>query len=122
MQHHLKLMSFALVVVSACAEQGTVSDQGLTAVAATNAAVAGDPAAYRWVPLPTLPGQSGEANDINEDNVIVGFSHYHPSLGNSGPQHAALWRDSSITDLGTLGGPSSNAIDINNDGVIVGWA
>jgi probable HAF family extracellular repeat protein len=37
-------------------------------------------------------------------------------------EHAALWRDLKITDLGTLGGPNSRAGGASDLGLVVGWS
>jgi probable HAF family extracellular repeat protein len=70
------------------------------------------------VNLGALGGDSSSAYSINDASQIVGFSH----LGSSNTQHAVLWQNSVITDLGTLGGSfiDSAAHDINLSGQIVG--
>lgn len=70
--------------------------------------------------LPTLGGNSAEANGINNSGLVVGNSY----LEGDAAHHAARWTLSSggVDDLGTLGGASSSALAINADGLIVGWS
>ena len=42
------------------------------------------------------------------------------SLTAGGAQHAFLWEDGTMYDLGTLGGASSTAVAINDSGQILG--
>ncbi len=66
--------------------------------------------------LGTLPdGTFSYASDINNRGQIVGSS-----TTASGEEHAVLWQDGSVTDLGTLGGTYSQASAINARGQIVG--
>jgi probable HAF family extracellular repeat protein len=62
--------------------------------------------------LPALV-RYGFATGINNKSQVVGIST------TDGPQHAFLWQDGEMIDLGTLGG-SSIATAINNKGQIVG--
>jgi probable HAF family extracellular repeat protein len=68
---------------------------------------------------PTIPLQSGEAVDVNDQNDVVGF------YTNPGPQNFTtfLWRDTGVTVLPQLDGPDANAsipASINNLRQIVG--
>jgi probable HAF family extracellular repeat protein len=71
---------------------------------------------YHTVDLGTLPGGSNSlAIAINNSGLIAGLS-----LTATGDEHAVLWRNRAIKDLGTLGGKSSRALAMNNFGQIVG--
>jgi probable HAF family extracellular repeat protein len=66
--------------------------------------------------LGTLGGRSASATGINNSGQIVGSS-----LNASGQNHAFVWQNGTMHDLGTLpGGAFSSAAAINDVGVIVG--
>jgi probable HAF family extracellular repeat protein len=71
--------------------------------------------------LGTLGGVLGSsAHSINDRGWIAGVAN----LTGDNVEHAALWRDGVVTDLGTLGGSNSN-VDFpvkNNRGLIAGFA
>jgi probable HAF family extracellular repeat protein len=52
--------------------------------------------------------------DINDRGQVVGQRTV------DGRQHAVLWEDGRLTDLGTLGGDSSRAIAVNERGQVLG--
>ena len=68
--------------------------------------------------LSTLGGTQGVGEAITERGWISGAAN----LKGDTTQHAALWRDLRITDLGTLGGPSSRVVGgvKNNHGLVAG--
>lgn len=58
----------------------------------------------------------GQARAINGQGQIVGWMQV------AGQDHAFLWDNGELIDLGTFGGSQSRAYDINDTGQIVGWA
>jgi probable HAF family extracellular repeat protein len=54
---------------------------------------------------------------INDSGQAVGYFN-----DTSGPQHAFLYSNGNVTDLGSLGGQSAAAFDLNNAGQITGYA
>ncbi len=85
-------------------------------------------------PIAFLPGTSPNANlpgdhsnsvafGINDAGQIVGVSGTSERDVNSGiVQHAFLYQDGKMTDLGTLGGANSVATSINNKGQAAGYS
>lgn len=79
------------------------------------------PPRYTVIDLGTLGGVFGSsAHSINNKGWIAGVAN----LSGDTVEHAALWRDGVVTDLGTLGGDNSNVdFPVKNDsGLIVGFA
>lgn len=79
------------------------------------------PARYTVTNLGTLGGVLGSsAHSINNNGWIAGVAN----LPGDTVEHAALWRNGVVTDLGTLGGDNSNVdFPVKNDvGLIVGFA
>src|SRR5215472_15995938 len=58
---------------------------------------------YNVSNLPGLGGTSNGGNSINDQTWVSGYAR-RPDRN----RHAALWRNSLLTDLGTLGGPNSS--------------
>ena len=58
----------------------------------------------------------GTANNSNAAGQVVGAA----TLANDVSQHAVLWTNGQIQDLGTLGGSNSAALAINAAGQVVG--
>jgi probable HAF family extracellular repeat protein len=73
---------------------------------------------YHVINLPSLGGTSSAGSSINNRGWAAGVSN----LPGDQVQHAALWRDDSIVDLGTLGGPNSGVLwPVKNErGIISG--
>ena len=72
---------------------------------------------YNVSNLPGLGGTSSGGNSINDQTWVSGYAR-RPDRN----RHAALWRNSLLTDLGTLGGPNSSVtFNVKNTaGIIVG--
>ncbi|MBV9781004.1 MAG: hypothetical protein JOY62_13640 [Acidobacteriaceae bacterium] len=96
-----------------------------------SAAITGDAAYHAFakekqktglIDLGTLSGGSNSsAAGINHSNVVVGTSDFaDPVYGIV--QHAFVYSDGEMKDLGTLGGSSSQGNALNGDGVAVGFS
>ena len=72
---------------------------------------------YQVSDLPGLGGTSNGGNSINDQTWVSGYAR----LPNRN-RHAALWRNSVLSDLDTLGGPNSSVTwnVKNTQGIIVG--
>ncbi len=72
---------------------------------------------YQVSDLPGLGGTSNGGNSINDQTWVAGYARL-PDRN----RHAALWRNSVLTDLDTLGGPNSSVTwNVKNiAGIIVG--
>ncbi|CAA9531773.1 MAG: hypothetical protein AVDCRST_MAG73-1020, partial [uncultured Thermomicrobiales bacterium] len=85
------------------------------------------PAAPRYTvtDLGTLGGPSSSAHEINAHGDVVGYSAVladaaTPTGAGDAPRtdHAFLWRDGAMVDLGTFGGRSSDTTGINDAGQV----
>src|SRR5579859_3996319 len=79
------------------------------------------PTRYNVINLGTLGGVLGSfAHSINNEGWIAGVAN----LPGDTEEHATLWRDGVVTDLGTLGGDNSSVDSPvkNNAGLVVGIA
>ena len=74
-----------------------------------------------------VDSESG-ASGINNAGQVVGWSSPDATNFSSNSiapdEHAFLWQNGAMTDLGTLGGTPDNsaAFAINNAGQVVGWS
>lgn len=71
---------------------------------------------YTVTSLGTLGGTFSTAQGINNSGWLTGDAN----LTGDQTEHATVWRNGVITDLGTLGGPNSDALnDVHGRGLIV---
>src|SRR5205814_17898 len=91
----------------------------LTPLHAQGAGAAKARTQYQVSDLPGLGGTSNGGNSINDRTWVSGYAR----LPNRN-RHAALWRNSLLTDLFTLGGPNSSVTwNVKNTaGIIVGMS
>lgn len=75
---------------------------------------------YTVTELPTLGGTVGAADSIDDKGWIAGYAN----LAGDRTEHAVLWINGTITDLGTLAGPNSSVgfPAKNSQGTLVGFA
>jgi len=73
------------------------------------------------IPL-TLGGNISRPGGLNAAGDAVGDASLPAPPPHTGEEHAFLWQDGTMTDLGTLGGHSSSAMGINPQGQVVGFA
>jgi probable HAF family extracellular repeat protein len=110
------------VVLVACGRATEITEPPTAADASLNDRTAsqGVPDHYEIVALPLLSGTQSAADAINSQGVLAGYA----TLAGNTVQHATLWRDGTIEDLGTLGGPNSGVLwpGLNDWGVAAGVA
>lgn len=117
-------LSYVLVVaiMLACSRGADVTPPSATAsvAAARMAAEALTPTKYQIVTLPLLSGTMAAGNSINAGGVVAGYA----TLSGNTVQHATLWENGAIVNLGTLGGPNSGILwpGLNNRGMAAGVA
>jgi len=108
----IPLLALAILIGIA----GCTSEESPTAPSNAASPFVAATGTYHAVDLGTLPGGPvSSAIAINNGGLIVGLS-----VTASGHEHAVLWKNRAIKDLGTLGGKSSRALALNNFGQIVG--
>jgi probable HAF family extracellular repeat protein len=112
-QHITKTTSQSLLIILAAACCGAA----LTPAQAQGPQAVKAKTQYSVSNLPGLGGTSNGGNSINDQTWVAGYSRL-PDRN----RHAALWRNSLLTDLGTLGGPNSSVTwNVKNTaGIIVG--
>lgn len=75
-------------------------------------------------PLPTLGGFNSAAAAVNDAGVVVGSANVAGPYAAGGAQHAAMWNQGVVTDLGTLVpanvDANSAATAISSNGLIAG--
>jgi probable HAF family extracellular repeat protein len=97
---------------------GAVALLVVLAMSTAQATAATGPSRYAVSALPTLGGNFSNAGSINNTGWIVGDAN----LSGNNHEHATLWRNGVVTDLGTLGGPNSFGTAANSAGLIGGTA
>jgi len=65
-----------------------------------------------------LGGTDSAAQGINNRDWVEGDA----ALKGNATEHAVLWRDGNVIDLGTLGGLNSSGGPVTDGGLAVGWA
>ena len=111
-------------------EADGIANRGLIVGSST---LAGDTATHAFLSIPgddgrapalidigTLPGGTNStAAAVNNKGVVVGTSDFNDPI-NGLVQHAFIYSDGVITDLGTFGGGISQGNGINDSGIAVG--
>jgi probable HAF family extracellular repeat protein len=115
-------LSYVLVAATmlACSRGADVTQPSAAAAAARMAAEGLAATRYQIVTLPLLSGTMAAGNSINTGGVVAGYA----TLSGNTVQHATLWENGAIVNLGTLGGPNSGILwpGLNNRGMAAGVA
>jgi probable HAF family extracellular repeat protein len=108
----MKRLIAGSVLTLALLVTGSVRSAGLSASALSGTGT------YHVLNLLSLGGTSSAGSSVNNRGWVAGSSN----LPGDQVQHASLWKDGSILDLGTLGGPNSGVLwPVENErGIIVG--
>jgi len=109
---------------------------GVPAAVGTAVPAAASTAAYTETIMGSLGGGFTDATAINAGGQVTGYSNTDKQIQVSCPpqkygqpkkcfepiQHAFLFSNGTMTDLGTLGGIGSEGLAINDSGQVVGWS
>jgi probable HAF family extracellular repeat protein len=111
----MRYTSSALAIAALCA---CANETDVTRPTEPNAKVVSQISYHVVKYSSSLGGTQNRGLAINNQGWVAGFSN----LSGDATRHAALWINSSITDLETLGGPSSTVPwpGLNNQGMVVG--
>ena len=109
---------------------------GVPAAVATAVPAAAATSTYTETIMGSLGGGFTDATAINASGQVTGYSDTAKEIQVSCPpaqygqpkkcfepiQHAFLFSNGTMTDLGTLGGTDSEGLAINDSGEVVGWS
>ena len=109
---------------------------GVPAAVATAVPAAAASSTYTETNMGSLGGGFTDATAINASGQVTGYSNTDKQIQVSCPpqkygqpkkcfepiEHAFLYSNGTMTDLGTLGGIGSEGLAINDSGQVVGWS